>query len=151
MSIRPVVRSGLLACSMLFLLWLAWQALAGGLRQLPRSRTAGQKIETVAQLECGLLSLLVMLTCFWRRRWAQPVRTAWSIALATAAGLSPLVWGPPMPFIGVLFVAIALLVSRAILWALRMSMGLQCSLRNPAARIGREIPDYALSKGVKEL
>ena len=118
MSHRPVVRRGLLVCAVLFLVWLAWQALSGGLRQYPRSRTVGQKVETVTQLECGLLSLLVVLTCFWRRRWAQPIRIIWSLTLAMTAGLSALVWGPPMPLIGALFVASALLVSRAILWAL---------------------------------
>jgi hypothetical protein len=118
-SQRAFVRRGFLICATVCLLWLAWQALSGGFRQFSRSRTLGQKVETVTQLECGLLSLLVVLTCFWRRRWAQPVRTLWSIALATTAGLSALVWGPPMPFIGVLFAAVALLVSRAIVWALR--------------------------------
>ncbi len=119
MSHRPVVRRGLLACAVLFLIWLAWQALSGGLRQFHRARTVGQKVETVTQLESGLLSLLVVLTCFWRRRWAQPIRIIWSLTLAMTAGLSALVWGPPMPLIGALFVAIALLVSRAILWTLR--------------------------------
>jgi hypothetical protein len=116
-SIRPVVRRGLLACAVLFLIWLAGQALLGGFRQLPRSRTVGQKVETVIQIVCGLLSLLVVLTCFWRRRWAPPVRIVWGISLATAAGLSSLVWGPPMPLIGLLFVAISLLVARAVIWA----------------------------------
>jgi hypothetical protein len=119
-SLQPVVRRGLLACAVLFLIWLAWRALSGGFRQLPRSRTAGQKVETATQLGCGLLSLLVVLTCFWRRQWAPPVRIIWSISLATAAGLSSLVWGPPMPLIGVLFVAISLLVARAVIWALRV-------------------------------
>ena len=120
MSHPALVRRGLLACTLLFLIWLAWKALSGGFRQLPRSHTAGQKVETVLQLECGVLSLLVALTCFWRRpTWAPVVRTLWAISLASAAGLSSLVWGPPMPLIAVLFVAVALFVARAIQWALR--------------------------------
>ena len=119
LRLRPVVRQGLLAGSMLFLTWLAWQALAGGLRQLSRSRTVGQKVETVIQLECGFLSLLVMLTSFGWRRWASPIRTLWSLCLATAAGLSAPVWGPPMPLLAFLFAAISLLVARAVNWALR--------------------------------
>jgi hypothetical protein len=122
LSLRPVIRRGLLACALLFLIGLAWQALSGGFRQLPRSRTVGQKVETVTQLECGLLSLLVVLTCIWWRRWAPPLRTIWGITLATAAGFSSLVWGPPMPLIGVLFVAISLLVARAVIWALRTAL-----------------------------
>jgi hypothetical protein len=119
LSHQLIVRRGLVAGAVLFLLWLAWQALSGGFRQLPRSRTAGQKVETVVQLQAGLLSALVALTCFWGRRWAQPLRILWSAALAVAAGLSALVWGPPMPLIGALFVAVALLISRAVQWALR--------------------------------
>jgi hypothetical protein len=122
LSHRSVARRGLLVGALLFLLWLAWQALSAGFRQLARSRTFSQKVETMMQLECGLLSLLVVLTCFWRRRWAQPIRTLWSIALATAAGLSSLAWGPPMPLIGALFAAIALLVSRAVRWALQIAL-----------------------------
>lgn len=114
-----LVRRGLLACAILSLLWLAWQALSGGFRQIARSRTVGQKVETVTQIECGLLSLLAVLTCFRWRRWAAPVRTLWGISLAAATGLSSLVWGPPMPHIAVLFVAIALLMWRAVIWMLQ--------------------------------
>ena len=53
MRLQPVARRGFLACAMFFLLWLARQALSGAFRQLSRSRTLGQKVETVAQLECG--------------------------------------------------------------------------------------------------
>jgi hypothetical protein len=115
---QSIVRRGLLICALLFLGWLAWQAFSGGVRQLARSRTAGQKIETAAQMACGFLSLPVVLTCFWQRRWAQVVRTIWSAALTTAAVLSALVWGPAMPLIGALFGAIALLVSQTIIWVL---------------------------------
>jgi len=107
---------------MLFLLWLAWRALSGAFRQIPRSRTLGQKVETVTQLECGLLSLLVVLTCFWWRAWAPSIRTTWGISLAAAAGLSSLVWGPPMPLVGVLFVALSLLMTRLIKRALDISL-----------------------------
>lgn len=122
LSHQPAVRRGLLACALLFLIWLAWQALSGGFRQLSRSRTIGQKVETLTQIEGGLLSLLVVLTCFWRRHWAQTVRTLWSITLAAAAGLSALVWGPPMPLVAVLFTTLAFLVSRAVIWALRTGL-----------------------------
>jgi hypothetical protein len=120
LSHQRVVRRGLLACTMLFVLCLAWQALSGGFRQIPRSRTVGQKAETMTQIECGLLSLLAVLTCFRWRWWAAPVRTLWGISLASAAGLSALVWGPPMPHIGVLFIAISLLLARGVIWTLRL-------------------------------
>ncbi len=119
---HQIVRRGLLAGAILFLTWLGWQALSGGFRQLPRTRTTGQKVETAVQLECGFLSLPVILTCFWQRQWARPVRVAWSTTLVTTAGLSALVWGPPMPFIAMLFAGIALMISRSIMWALRAAL-----------------------------
>src|SRR5512145_876414 len=91
--------------AILFLGMLAWQALSGGWRQMRRARTAGQKVETAVQMECGLLSLLVGLTCFWQRGWAAPVRKAWAASLVMASGLSALVWGPPMPGVAVAFAA----------------------------------------------
>jgi hypothetical protein len=118
MSLRKIGRRGLLAGTLAILIWLAWQALSGGFRQLSRSHTVGQKVETAMQLESGVLSLLVVVTCFWQRRWAAMVRTTWGISLATAAGLSSLVWGPVMPIIGILFAAIALLIAQTIKWAL---------------------------------
>lgn len=110
---RSLARYGLLVCALFFLLVFAWKALSGAFRQFPRSQTVGQKVETVTQIGSGMLTLLVVLTRFWNRQWAPQVYIAWSISLATAAGLSSLVWGPPMPFIGLLFMVIALLFTRA--------------------------------------
>jgi hypothetical protein len=121
MRLEQVIRRILLACTMLLLLVLAWGALAGGLRQLPGSHTVGQRIETVVQLVCGILTLLVVLTCFGWRKWDRLVRIVWAVSLAMAAGLSSLVWGPPMPFIALLFAVGALLVAWAITWALRVA------------------------------
>ncbi len=115
-------RGVLLAGAALLLAALGWQALSGALRQLPRARTLGQKVETVVQFESGLLSLLVAVTCFWRRGWAGLVRSAWGMSLAGAAGLSALVWGPAMPHIAMLFAAGGLLVARAVTWALRTAL-----------------------------
>jgi hypothetical protein len=120
--LRPAVRHLLLAVALLLLLAVAWVAVSGGLRQLPRYRTIGQQVETVVQLACGLLSLLSMLTCFRWRRWHRPVLVTWTISLMTAAGLSSLVWGPPMPAIGLAFAAAALLFALAINWLLRAGL-----------------------------
>ena len=122
MSFRPVIRHGLLAGTLLFLVWLAWQVLSGAFRQVSRSRTLGQKVETVTQVECGLLIGLVVLTCFRWRRCAPAVRTLWSISLATTAGLSSLVWGPPMPLIALLFIAVSLFMTRAVICVLRTAL-----------------------------
>jgi hypothetical protein len=119
---RTVVRRSLLGCVLVLLLLFTWEALAGGFRQLPRARTLGQKIETFTQIECGLLTLLVVVTCFWQRRWSRPVRAIWGISLAAAAGLSALVWGPPMPLLGLLYAALSLLVALAVDWTLRLGL-----------------------------
>lgn len=114
-----IVRHALLTGALLFLVGLAWQALSGAWRQVTRARTPGQKIETGSQAACGLLSLLVVLTCFRGRRHAARVRRLWGVSLAASAGLSALVWGPPMPPVALLFVAISLVVARVLAWSLR--------------------------------
>jgi hypothetical protein len=102
-----------------FLLVLAWKAIAGALAQLPRARTRGQKLETALQLESGALSMLVAATALQRDSRVETLRWVWGGALAAAAGLSGLVWGPPMPLVGALFAAAGLLVSRLVARALR--------------------------------
>jgi hypothetical protein len=121
-SRRPLVRRALLATGTLLLLAVAWGALSGGLDQIPRARTLGQRVETAAQLTCGLLSVLSVLTCFRWRRWAPQIRATWAIALTTVAGVSSLVWGPPSLMVGLVFAAVALLVAGAIVWLLRAGL-----------------------------
>jgi hypothetical protein len=87
---------------------------------MPRSRTIGQRVETAVQLACGLLSVLTVITCFYWRHWGRRIRVVWTISLTTAAGLSSLVWGPPMLTIGLAFAAGALLVALAIIRLLRL-------------------------------
>lgn len=117
-----VVQRIVLVCTVLFLIVLAWAALLGGLRQLPRLATTGQRVETVVQLACGVLSLMVVLTSFRLTRWAAPVRTAWAVSLVVVAGLSSLVWGPPMPLVGLVFAVVALLVAVTVIHALRSAL-----------------------------
>jgi hypothetical protein len=118
MNLNSVARRLLCGCAALLLLALAWWAVSDGLRNLHQVRTIGQQLETVIRLACGLLSMAVVVTRFRWRPVSRPVRIAWVVALATAVGLSALVWGPPMPHIAVLNVGVALLVAWAILWAL---------------------------------
>lgn len=118
LKLKRLVRQSLRICFILFLLWLAWNLILGAVRQFNRSRTTGQKVETIVQLQGGFLSLLVILTSFRWQRWAGPVRIAWGGSLVTVAGLSALVWGPPMPLVAVLFSAVALLIAQAVIWVL---------------------------------
>jgi len=98
---------------------LAWGALSGAVRQFSRSATVGQEVETAVQFACGVLSALVVLTCFWWRPWAPAVRAVWAVALAAAVGLSALVWGPPMPLIGLVFAGGGLAVALGVIWTLQ--------------------------------
>jgi uncharacterized membrane protein YhaH (DUF805 family) len=102
-NIRAVLRRTLLIGLALLLLAVAWHATMGGIRQLPRATTPGQRVETGIQVLCGLLSVLVILSVRWRR-WADQIRRAWSASFVAAAGLSSLVWGPPMLLVTVAFV-----------------------------------------------
>lgn len=114
-------RRGLAAAALLALLAIAYLALAGALRQLGRPLTLGQCIETGMQLASGILALLVMLTPWRGRRLRWPIRAAWAITLAAAAGLSSLVWGPPMPLTAVAFAGIALGAAALVVWALEVA------------------------------
>ena len=113
-----VVRRLLSAAAALLVLALAWWTIVGGLRNVTHARSIGQWVETAIQLVCGLLGIALVVTRFWWRGLARPVRRAWVATLATWVGLSALVWGPPQPHIALLFVAVALLVGWALVWAL---------------------------------
>lgn len=111
---RPLVRRTQQAGATLFLLVLGWKALSGGVRQMPRARTPGQKVETLVQIVNGLLGFLALAASIQPGRWGAPLRRAWGVTLAAAAGLSALVWGPPMPLVGALFAGLALLAARGV-------------------------------------
>ncbi|PKD45158.1 hypothetical protein [Rhodohalobacter barkolensis] len=119
MNLKRIIRWLLLICIILFLLILTWWAIAGGVHQLSHSNTLGQHIETVVQLLCGVLSFLTVSTYFVLKKWASFIRVAWIFSLVLTAGLSALVWGPPMPLIALLFAAVALLAAYIILWGLQ--------------------------------
>jgi hypothetical protein len=99
---------------------IAWMSITGGIKQLPHSLTIGQKVETILQLACGLLSLVTVITCFTWTRMRRTIRIAWSISLTLTAGISSVVWGPPMIFIGVVFALVALFVALIIIKLLKV-------------------------------
>lgn len=119
MNIRLASRRLILMTAILILLAVAWVAVSGGFSQISRSCTIGQRVETIIQLACGLLSLLSVVTCFIGHRLRRTVRITWSISLTTAAGMSSIVWGPPMLGIGLVFATVALLVALAIIRLLK--------------------------------
>ncbi len=119
MNLRAFFRQLFLTCLTVSLLALSWGILDGGVRQFPLSISIGQQIETVVQMVCGLLTLLIAITSFWWREWAEYVQMAWVGSVTSTAALSALVWGPPMPLISLVFGALTLLLSLGTVWVLR--------------------------------
>lgn len=107
------------AAAILVLLALADYSIAGAVQQFARPLTLGQRVQTWIQLAAGALGLLVVLTIWLGRRWRRLVRFSWGLSLAAAAGLSALVWGPPMPLLAAAFATVALAVAGGVVWALR--------------------------------
>jgi hypothetical protein len=123
---RVVLRRLLLIGLTFLLLAIAWHAITGGVRQLPRAVTHGQRLETGIQIVCGLLSLLAIVSLRWRR-WAPHIRMAWAASFVATAGVSSVVWGPPMLLVTVAFVfgsaVLACIVVRGLDIALRVESG----------------------------
>lgn len=119
MKLSPFFRYLSGAVSLMLLLIIAWMAISGSLDQLPRSKTIGQKVQTIIQLICGLMSLMTVITLFRWKRWGRPIQNTWVASLVITAGLSALVWGPPMPLIVLIFGIAALLFAAGVLWMLR--------------------------------
>ena len=120
MKLGSAVRRSVLIGTILLLLAQAWVLISGGLNQISRSQAIGQAIETIVQIACGLLSLLIVINCFYWQKLRRSVRLVWLISLIMTAGISSVVWGPPMLIVGVIFAALAFLVGRAIIWLLQV-------------------------------
>jgi lysylphosphatidylglycerol synthetase-like protein (DUF2156 family) len=125
-TFRVVLRRLLLIGLTFLLLAIAWHATIGGVRQLPRAVTLGQRLETGIQIVCGLLSLLVILSLRWRR-WAARIRMAWAASFVATAGLSSIVWGPPMLPVTVAFVFGSAVVTWLIVRGLDIALRVESS------------------------
>jgi hypothetical protein len=120
MNISPITRRIILISTMLIIIVVAWISLKGGISQLPRSLTIGQKVETTVQIVFGLLCLLNAVTCFYWQKLRRLVRIAWTISLTTTVGMSSFVWGPPMLTLGVVFAIVAFMVALGIIKLLKI-------------------------------
>lgn len=107
------------AVAVLFLTILAWWALEGAFRQWSHSNTIGQQLETVIQFICGILSFITIITLFRWKEMARTIRLAWAISFVSTAGLSSLVWGPPMPVVSLAFAGVSLLMACGVIWIIR--------------------------------
>ena len=117
MKFKQILRYALFYMVVLFVLVLAKEALTGAWSQSSHSLTVGQYVQTVVQVFAGVLCVLVVFTRFFMREWERPVSVIWTYCLVLTAGLSGLVWGPPMPHTAALFAVLAYLVARGIRWA----------------------------------
>jgi hypothetical protein len=102
---------------------MTWSGVSGGIHQIPQSRTAGQWVQTVAQLCYGILSLLSVLTSFQARRWRRVVLTGWVVSVMIAAGFASVVWGGTSVGVGLLSGGASLLIALATVWLLRAGLG----------------------------
>lgn len=114
-----VIKYLAVAVILLFFTILGWWAIEGALNQWTHSDTFGQKLETIIQFFCGILSLLTASTLFWLQRWARLIRLTWAGSFVIIAGLSSLVWGPPMPLISLAFAGVAFLFVWGMIAAMR--------------------------------
>jgi hypothetical protein len=114
-----VVRRVLVVIALLLLGALAWLGLTGGVRQVAMSQGVGQKVQTMAQLGYGLLSLLSIFATLRAPRWAPVVLAGWAASLTIAAALAPVVWGGNGWLSGLVAAAAAVLIAAGVIWMLR--------------------------------
>ncbi len=119
LSPSPLVRRTFAAVAAVLLLALTWFGVSGGVRELPQAHAPAERIQSVAQLSYGVLSLLYLLTSVRTGRGARLVLVAWVVSLAIAAGLAPVVWGQASVKIGLASAAIAALLAFGIVALLR--------------------------------
>ena len=110
----------LLAVALLLLLAQAWTSLSGGPRRLPESHTPGQKAQTAAEIACGLLSLVGVVTTFWRRVLGPWVLAGWVLGVTIAQGLAAVVWGRASVGGGLRTAGATLLAALGVVWLLRV-------------------------------
>jgi len=70
-----------------------WGGLGEGVRNLHVARTAGQRVETWAEVAYGVLGALAIVALLARSRVAMTLLVPWAVAVTTAAALAPAVWG----------------------------------------------------------
>jgi len=120
MNPSPPLRRVFLALALLVLLAQAWTSLSGGIQRIPESRTIARRVQTVAEIACGLLSLLGVVSTFRGRRWLRWIQWCWVGSVTLVAGPSSVVWGRAGPLRGLLVSGAALLAALGVLWLWRV-------------------------------
>ena len=104
------------------LLWLAlgWLGVKGGIEQWPESQSLGQRVQSVAQLAYGLLSILAVATVARSDTLTTVVRVSWLAAITIAGGMAPVVWGDAAWGAGLVAGLASFVVGLLVLWMVRV-------------------------------
>ena len=122
MKIHPGVRQVLAALTVLLLLALAFQGIAGGVEQLPQSSSIGQYVQSFAQVLYGVCAVFSIATAIRWREFASPVQFGFIAGCVAAGGLAAVVWGEASIGAGLLAGVAALAIASALVWMLRVAV-----------------------------
>ena len=122
MKIHPGVRQVLAALTVILLLALAFQGIAGGVQQLPQSGTIGQYVQSSAQVLYGVCAVLSIATAIRWRKFASPVQYGFIAGCVAAGGLAAVSWGGESVVSGVVAAVAALAIATALVWLLRAAV-----------------------------
>lgn len=122
MKIHPGVRQVLAALTVILLLALALQGIAGGVQQLPQSSTPGQYVQSFAQVLYGVCAVLSIATAVRWREFASHVQFGFIAGCVAAGGLAAVSWGGGSIASGVMAAAAAFIIASALVWMLRAAV-----------------------------
>lgn len=122
-----------LVLALALLVALTWIGLAGGLKQLPQAETAGQLVQTIAQLGYGALSPASIVAAVQAHRWAPRLHAAWAVSVTVAGGLAPVVWGESGWATGAGSACAALAVALLVTWSLRSATAMRARAKGVGA------------------
>ena len=122
MKIHPGVRQVLAALTVLLLLALAFQGIAGGVEQLPQSSTIGQYVQSASQLLYGVCAVLSIATAIRWRELAKYAQFGFTLGCVAAGGLAAVTWGDASFVAGLLAAVAALAIAMALVWLLRAAV-----------------------------
>ena len=122
MKLHPGVRQVLTVLTILLLLALAFQGITGGIGQWPQSISAGQYVQSAAQLVYGVCAIFCIATAVRWRQYAAPVQFGFVAACVVAGGFAPVSWGETSYGSGIVAALAALLIASTIVWMLRAAV-----------------------------
>ena len=92
MKIHPGVRQILAALTVVLLLALAFQGIAGGAQQFPLSITVAQYVQSAAQVLYGVCAVLAIATTVRWQEYARPVQFGFIAGCVLAGSLAAVSW-----------------------------------------------------------